>query len=156
GGMQVVLADLCSGTPAAQLLGATDPGVHTVSVNDTDLVVVVPQPDDVVPAGPLSPLALANEALAAAYAPADLLLTLAPLDPSLGADHLATWATGVVAVVTAGQCSEMRIHAVGEMIRLAGLPLISAVLVGADKTDESLGVADSSSPADSVGLGLGR
>ena len=156
GGMQVVLADLCSGTPAAQLLGATDPGVHTVSVNDTDLVVVVPQPDDVVPAGPLSPLAVANEALAAAYASADLLLTLAPLDPSLGADHLATWATGVVAVVTAGQCSEMRIHAVGEMIRLAGLPLISAVLVGADKTDESLGVADSSSPADSVGLGLGR
>ena len=29
---------------------------------------------------------------------------------------------------------------VGEMIRLSGTRLVSAVLVGADKTDESLGV----------------
>ena len=111
-----------------------------------------------VPVGPLQPL-LVEEApgpLRAAFASADLLLTLVPLDPSLGGDHLVTWATGAVAMVTAGQSTETRIHAVGEMIRLAGLPLISAVLVGADKTDESLGVADSSSPADSVGLGLGR
>jgi hypothetical protein len=57
-------------------------------------------------------------------------------------------------MVTAGESTETRIQAVGEMIRLARIPLISAVLVGADKTDESLGVPDPSSPADSAGLGL--
>ena len=34
----------------------------------------------------------------------------------------------------------MRIHAAGELIRLARIPLVSAILVGTDKTDESLGV----------------
>ena len=103
--MQVVVADLCGGTPAAQLLGATGPGVHSVTVNDTELVVAIPEHDDVVPVGPLRPLLLgeAPGPLAAAYASADLLLTLVPLDPSLGGDHLATWATGAVAMVTAGQ-----------------------------------------------------
>jgi hypothetical protein len=43
-------------------------------------------------------------------------------------------------VVTAGRSSWARINAVGEMIRLAGTSVASAVLVGADKTDESLGV----------------
>ena len=69
------------------------------------------------------------------------MLTLATLDPAFGGDHLATWATDAVAVVTAGESSAERIHAVGEMIRLAGMRLDSAVLVGADKGDESLGVA---------------
>jgi hypothetical protein len=41
------------------------------------------------------------------------------------------------------------------MVRLAGIPLISAVLVGADKTDESLGLTDPSSPLASVSPGLG-
>ena len=36
-GMQVVVADLCSGSPAARLVGATDPGVRAVSVNGAQL-----------------------------------------------------------------------------------------------------------------------
>ncbi|HUK73238.1 MAG TPA: hypothetical protein VLW50_31570, partial [Streptosporangiaceae bacterium] len=51
-----------------------------------------------------------------------------------------------VVVVTAGRSSSTRIHAVGEMIRLAGTPLVSAVLVGADKTDESLGATPTQLP----------
>ena len=78
--------------------------------------------------------------LAAAYSTADVLLTLAALDPMLGAEHLATWATDVVVMVTAGKSSWTRVQAVGEMVRLAGIRTVSAVLVGADKTDESLGV----------------
>jgi hypothetical protein len=78
--------------------------------------------------------------LVAACESADLLLTLARLDPSTGGDHLATWASDAVVMVTAGQSSWTKIHAVGEMIRLARIRLASAVLVGADKTDESLGV----------------
>jgi len=59
-------------------------------------------------------------------------------------------------VMTAGRSSSTRIHAVGEMIRLAGTPLISAVLVGADKTDESLGATHTQLPLkpDPGGQGL--
>jgi hypothetical protein len=43
-------------------------------------------------------------------------------------------------MVTAGQSSWTRIHAVADMIRLAGTSLLSAVLVTADKADEGLGI----------------
>jgi hypothetical protein len=80
-----------------------------------------------------------GEAVAAVYASADLLLSLVTLDPAAGADHLPTWADSAVVAVTAGASSGTRIHAVGEMIRLAGTPLVSAVLTGADQADKSLG-----------------
>jgi len=70
-----------------------------------------------------------------------LVLAVATLDPALGADHLATWAPDAVAMVTAGQSSWTKIHAVGEMTRLAGTPPVSAVLIDADPADESLGAA---------------
>ena len=142
-GLKVVVADLCDGAPAARLLGAADPGVRTVSVEGTQLTAAVPGRDDVVPVGPLHGRpgqAQAAEPLAAACASADLLLTLAVLDPSIGGEHLAGWARGAVVVVTAGESSAVRIRAVSEMIRLAGTSLISGVLIGADKTDESLGL----------------
>lgn len=68
------------------------------------------------------------------------MLVLATLDPALGGDHLATWASDAVAVVTAGQSSWTKIHAVGEMLRLAQIRVASAVLVGADSADDSIGV----------------
>ena len=144
---QVVVADLSGGARLARLLGVRKPGVRTVTWNGAELVVVLPDPDDVAPVGPVnaavSPMAAAPapEAVISACASADLVLTLATLDPAFGGDHLATWATDAVAVVTAGESSVVRLHAVGEMIRLAGMRLDSAVLVGADKDDESLGVA---------------
>ena len=145
-GKQVIVADLCAGAPAARLLGAEGPGVRTVSVDGTHLVAAVPDPDRVRARRPAQARitaaaqpAVAGE-LAAACASADLLLTLTTLDPSVGSEHLATWAADAVVVVTAGRSSWTKIHAVGEMIRLAGTRLVSAVLVGADKTDESLGV----------------
>jgi hypothetical protein len=58
-----------------------------------------------------------------------------------------------VVTVTAGQSSAARINAVGEMVRLAGLPLISGVLIGADKTDESLGVPPAAQEADRDAVG---
>ena len=149
-GQQVVLADLCPGAPAARLLGVREPGTGTVSVEGGQLVVVVPGQDDVA-AGPLRPSSPPARRpapeVARACGPADVLFTLAQLDPALGAEHLATWASGAVAVVTAGRSSWAKIHAVGEMARLSGTPLVSAVLVGADKTDESLGAAPPAEPA---------
>lgn len=161
-GRTVVVADLASGAPAATLLHSRKPGVRSVSVRDAHLIIAVPDSDDIAPIGPLG-RALAdaqdNEFTATvrnACASADLLLTLATLDPSLGGDHLATWATRAVAVVTTGRSSWARIHAVGEMIRLAGTSLPSAVLVGADKTDDSVGVPESTGALVGPGdLGLG-
>ncbi len=146
GGKRVVVADLSGGAPAARLLGVREPGVRDVGVRGVRLVVAVPGRDDVVPMGPLPAASSAAQpwsasgALAAAYDSADLLLTLVTLDPTLGAEHVATWATNVIVAVTAGRSSPARIHAVGEMIRLAGIPQPSAVLIGADKADVSLGV----------------
>lgn len=142
---RVVVADLCAGAPAAKLLGAADPGVGAVSVHDTRLVVAVPEPDDMAPGGPLDHRSARDRrssfsaTVADACASADILLTLATLDPALGGEHLATWATDAVVMVTAGRSSSTRVHGVGEMIRLSGTRLVSAVLVGADTADDSLG-----------------
>jgi capsular polysaccharide biosynthesis protein len=141
-GRQVVVADLAGGA-LADLLGAKGPGIHPVTASGARMIAVVPDRDDVTPTGPLPARAQhapASEALVAACGSADLLFTLATLDPAFGGDHLATWATDAVAIVTAGRSSAVRIHAVGEMIRLAGTRLDSVVLIGADKSDESLGV----------------
>jgi capsular polysaccharide biosynthesis protein len=145
-GKQVVVADLCGGAPAAKLLGAADPGVGTVSAQDARLIVAVPERDDLAPLGPLhrGPVPTYRsdftKAVADACASANLLLTLATVDPTLGSEHLATWATDAVAVVTAGRSSWEKIHGVAELIRLSGTHLVSAVLVGTDKSDESVGI----------------
>ena len=145
-GNQVVAADLSRGAHMAHLLGVGSPGAHEVSQDGANFVIAVPDRDDAAPIGPLRAViapagrAQAGDVLAGSYSSADLLLTLVTLDPALGGDHLATWATNAVVVVSAGQSSAERIHGVGEMIRLAGTRLDSAVLIGADKTDESLGL----------------
>jgi capsular polysaccharide biosynthesis protein len=145
-GLKVIVADLCRGNPAARLLDVDEPGVHTVNVDDAHLIVTVPDRDDIAPAGPLAAGPRRGQPepsaapLAAACASANLLLTLVSLDPSVPADHLNRWADGAVAIVTAGRSSWTKIHAAGEMIRLAGTHLVSGVLVGADKHDDSLGV----------------
>ena len=143
-GKQVVVADLSNGSYAARRLGVKKPGIHPVRADGADFVVVTPEHDDIALVGPISSSeaesAHASPELTAACASADLLLTLATLDPASGGDYLSTWATDAVAVVTAGKSSSVRIHAVGEMIRLAGMRLVSVVLIGADKDDESLGM----------------
>lgn len=145
-GQKVVVADLASGVPVGRLLGSKAPGVRSVRANDAYFTLAVPDRGDIAPVGPFGyfpPEALRSEftdAVRDACTSADLLLTLATLDPALGGEYLTTWATSAVVMVTAGQSSWARIHAVSEMIRLAGVSLTSAVLVGADKTDDSLGV----------------
>ena len=147
-GRRVVVADLVEGAPVAALLQARGSGVRSVTVNGTQLTLAVPEGDDLAPAGPVGQVsadaqrsefaALVQEAVA----DADVLLTLVALDPSVGAEYVASWATSAVAVVTAGRSSWARVQAAGEMSRLAGLPMSSAVLVGADRADESLGETD--------------
>ena len=54
-------------------------------------------------------------------------------------------------LVTAGTSSASKLHAAAEMIRLAGLPILSAVLLGADKTDDSIGTWAPPGPPDADG-----
>jgi hypothetical protein len=124
------------------MLGIAEPGVGTVNVQDTSLIVIIPDREELMPVGPFESKTArvqAAGAVVSASASADLLLTLATLDPALGGEHLAGWARSAVAFVTAGKSSAEKIHAVGEMVRLAGMSLISGILVGADQTDESVG-----------------
>jgi capsular polysaccharide biosynthesis protein len=158
---RVVVADLCSGAPAAKLAGLKDPGIQSVRVDGAQIDMVIPDPHDIAPMGPFSsaaPQAQPTPAnrMAAACASADVLLTLTTLDPSLASDHLQTWAADAVVVVTAGRSSWTKIHAVGEMIRLAGARLVSAVVVGADKWDESLGVPVTPGAARDATFGTGN
>ncbi|MGE5292925.1 MAG: hypothetical protein ACM3ML_38210 [Micromonosporaceae bacterium] len=144
-GKRVIVTDLCSGSPAAVFLGTKDPGFHTATVDGAHLAVAVPDPGEFAPPGPLRPTSSQDMSdftgqVVAASQSADVLLTLVSLDPAAGGDHLASWATDAVVMVTAGRSSWSKVNAVGEMVRLAGTRLVSAVLVGADKWDESLGV----------------
>jgi hypothetical protein len=139
-GLQVLVADLSAGGHAARLLGARGRGVQSVSAGGQHLTLVVPE--QLFPAGPLERTAgVTDRAVAAAYASADVLLTLATADPAVGADHLGSWATETVVLITAGQCSATKIHAAAEMIRLAGTRVVAAVLLEADKNDDSIGTA---------------
>lgn len=159
---QVVVADLLAGAPAARLLGVKTPGTHAVDIAGQKLTVVVPA--GIGPVGPLAkPGAQESPAQAgthpevvAAYSNADLLVTLAAADPALSADYLRTWGTGSVVLVTAGSSSAGKLHATAEMIRLAGLRILSAVVLGADKTDDSSGACASGLDSDGEYQETGR
>ena len=160
-GTQVIAADLSSGAYLAHLLGVKGPGVQTVSRNGVNFVMAVPDRDDPVPVGPLPSItsptrpAQAGDLLVPSDVSADILLTLVTLDPALGGEPLGTWAANAVVVVSAGKSSAERIHGVGEMIRVAGTRLLSVVVIGADKSDESLGLTPR--PDEQAGIGvLGR
>lgn len=145
-GWRVVVADMSGSATMGKLLGVTRPGVHELGAHGAQFTVVVPNSFDFAPLGPFGDGASraerteANEMLFNACRQADLVLSLAVLDPAVGAEHLATWAATVVAVVTAGHSTAVRLRAVGEMIRVTGVRFTSAVLIDADKSDESLGL----------------
>jgi capsular polysaccharide biosynthesis protein len=138
GGRKVVLTDLCPGAPAARQLGFGGRGVENLSLDGITLAVSVPADDDPMPIGPLRGSRVEASA-ADAYKSADVLLTLVSLDPSVGAESLPTWSSRAVMVVTAGRSSWLRLRAVSELVRLSGTTVQSTILVGADKTDDSLG-----------------
>jgi hypothetical protein len=110
--------------------------------------VAIPARGDVAPAGPRpgSQREHADEAVVSAWDRADLLVTVAALDPAVGGQYLAGWAAQAVPVITTGESSSTRVNAVGEMIRSAGVGLVPAVLTGADRTDESLGYGPDETP----------
>jgi hypothetical protein len=144
-GKRVIFADLTSGADGGRLLGCTEPGVHRHIAGQRNLTVVIPENSIAPPTGPIRYISAevppsGDPELDYAYHSADLLLTLLTINPALGADHLPTWARDAVMILTAGKPSATKIRTTAELIRLSGTAFVSAVIVGADKFDDSLGV----------------
>jgi capsular polysaccharide biosynthesis protein len=70
----------------------------------------------------------------------EAVIVLANLDPELGALHLRAWASTAVAVVMAGKATPTALQSAAQMLRAAGIDLVSGALVGAARSDETLGV----------------
>ena len=137
----MAVADL-SDHKLARELGEDQPGVHKTTVHGAEMLLVVPEIGRELETGPLSRVesdSAAQSAVAAAYAGADVFLVVASFDPALGGDYIATWATEAVVVVTAGGSSAAKIQSVGEMLRAARVHVNSAIVLGADRDDDSLG-----------------
>jgi capsular polysaccharide biosynthesis protein len=83
-----------------------------------------------------------NDPMRPAWDAADVILTLAEVDLAVGADHLKSWTDQAILLVTAGRSGAERLRTTAELLRLAGIRLPFAMMVGADRTDESLGVPD--------------
>ena len=157
-GTRLLVADLVRGAPVAKLLGTASAAMQKARNGGAPpLVVIIPPDADLMPSGPLRPavagrLAVApTKAVVSAAKQADLLITIAELDPAVGSEHLRTWAESAVAVFTAGRTRATRAYAVGEMLRLSGIRTVSGIVVGSDKTDESLGTT----PAPDAGVAAG-
>lgn len=148
-GKVVLVADLSGRRLLAAELDVSVPGTSRAETDGPGAIDVhVPEPG----AGPPEGLRQGGDrrtgdrALAGAWDRADLVLTLVDLSPALGAEHLSSWAARAVVAVTAGRATATRINTTGEMIRLSGVRLDSAILLGTDETDETAGL-----PADAAG-----
>ncbi|TDO69662.1 hypothetical protein EV651_101707 [Kribbella sp. VKM Ac-2571] len=159
-GKHVLVADLTESGRLARLLGVKLPGTHESRFSEPGrrIDVHLADPGD----GPAEGAHLriadgtrpansgtsgrsvnaGNVALEASWEVADVVLTLATLTPELGADHLASWASRAAVVVTAGRSTTTKIQATGEMLRMAGLDIATAIVLRPDRTDEGVGVAE--------------
>jgi capsular polysaccharide biosynthesis protein len=71
----------------------------------------------------------------------DAVLVLATVNPAFGANHIASWATESVVMISAGAATGARISATAQMLENGGVKVDSAILVGADRHDETAGIA---------------
>ena len=91
-GKRVVLVDTADGRPLAALFKAKGvPGSPQPIIFDGLLLTLIVAPED--------PSAMIGEV----FEDDDAVLVLASVTPSIGADHIATWAKSAVVFVTAGQ-----------------------------------------------------
>jgi capsular polysaccharide biosynthesis protein len=149
-GKHVLVADLSGTRLLARMLGVKVPGTRESRFSEPGrrIDVHLPGPDGgpargsyLRPSETSRPESTGDLALDAAWEVADVVLSLATLTPELGADHLNTWASHAAVVVTAGRSTTAKVQATGEMLRLAGLEIDTAVVLRPDRTDESVGVA---------------
>jgi hypothetical protein len=131
-GKRVLLVDMAEGRPLAKLLGSRSKGsaVRTIISGKQQLRLAV-APEDVTTLD-----------LEEVTKDTDAVLLFATADPALGAEHLRRWAGDAVVVLRAGKVSDVLIEAAGQMLREAGVVPVSAILLGADKADETFGTVE--------------
>jgi capsular polysaccharide biosynthesis protein len=71
---------------------------------------------------------------------ADVILVLGEVELGVGTGHLSTWTDRVVMLVASGKATAELLRSISRMLTRGGPALEFAMLVGADRTDESLGV----------------
>lgn len=144
-GLKVFLVDLSEAGHLDKALARALPYVDHHAAEDKPAV-FRPQGIPVLARGPVgapnsAPTDLGeNSSLRPAWDKADVVLTVGEVDPAIGAEHLTSWSDAVVLLVASGRSSAERLRSTAELIRSAGLRLPFAMMVGADHTDESLGL----------------
>lgn len=128
-GKVVALVDVAEGRPLARLFRVRPKGgtVQAITVDGKQLRLAVAPWDATTWDG------------AEVGRGADAVLVLANADPSVGAEQLRLWAGSAVVLLRAGKATDMLIEATGEMLRSAGVMPVSAILLGADRADETPG-----------------
>jgi hypothetical protein len=125
----VVLVDMAKGRPLGLIFRVRRRGVSVGTVAlDGNQVRLAVAPDDV--------RQLDSEEVVKG---ADAVLVLANADPAVGSEQLSGWAEGAVLLLRAGQASDVLIQSSGQMLRDAGVVPLSAILLDADKGDDTFG-----------------
>lgn len=129
-----VLVDATADRSLAGAFDRKEVGLHSLEVGTAAAVtLLVPPPPWDDPAGTG---AAADDAIASA----DAVLVLASVDPSVGAAHLRRWGSRAVVTVSAGKSTVQRLAATAELLESAGVQVLSSALVGADPSDDSVGM----------------
>lgn len=129
---------------AADLSGRRWLARELASEADTDVDVYAPGATDRQPAGFALPddedTTADLDGLGDSWDRADLVVAFTDVSFQRGLDHLRSWSAQAVAVVSAGACTATRLRTTGELLELAGVHLVSAIVLGGDRTDETAGV----------------
>lgn len=131
---RVMIVDVARGHPLASLFGdkkAITQGEYTLDVGDQHLLLIV---------GPEDP-AEAAETLSVPEG-ADAVLVLTSINPAFTLEHLSKWASDAVVLVNAKKASASLIGSTGELLRRAGIATKSALVIGGDPRDETVGASD--------------
>jgi hypothetical protein len=152
-GLRVCLVDLSSAGRLERTYARTRPAATPKGL---EVVPTVIRPD-AVPALARGPRGLrtgqacsldGDQAALAAWRSADVVLVLAEIDPGLGVANLGTWASRLVLLVTAGRSSVEQLRTTATLLGSTGtIRKEFVVLLGADRSDDSLGEQVDEEPA---------
>lgn len=137
-GKTVVLGDLTEKRTLGHLVGVNREGQYRVGSRGMQqiMLLVAPSMWSEESARFLDPADVTWEKV-------DVVLLVATVDAAVGAWHLRRWTDRATVVVTAGQSTAQDIIGTAELLRAASVTVTSAILLGAESHDNSIGLSDS-------------
>jgi capsular polysaccharide biosynthesis protein len=133
-GHRVVVVDAIANRPLARMLGL----VTRPDAMDAFQLPVTEGPPLSVLVAPEDPLQMADKPPPEST---DILLVLASLDASFGADHLSAWVTDAVMILSSRRITVPRMNVNREMLQEAGILLRAVILSDSDSQDETSGAS---------------